>query len=59
ENRAATGPSARAAPEAAEEDDAEATIDPAIIGTAKDYQLAVALKRLREMVARGAPGGRS
>jgi carboxyl-terminal processing protease len=37
----------------------DAAIDPSIIGTAKDYQLAVALKRLKEMVARNAPGGRS
>ena len=37
----------------------DVAIDPAVIGTAKDYQLSVALKRLKEMVARGAPGGRS
>jgi carboxyl-terminal processing protease len=37
----------------------DVAIDPAIIGTAKDYQLAVAVKRLREMVARGGPGERS
>ncbi len=37
----------------------DVAIDPAIIGTAKDYQLAVAVKRLREMVARGQPGERS
>ncbi|MGO8917500.1 MAG: S41 family peptidase [Stellaceae bacterium] len=34
-------------------------IDPAVIGTAKDYQLAVAVKRLKEMMARSAPAGRS
>jgi hypothetical protein len=38
---------------------AAAAIDPAVIGTAKDYQLAVAVKRLKEMVARGTAGGRS
>ena len=37
----------------------DAAIDPAIIGTAKDYQLDVALKRLREMVAKSALPGRS
>jgi carboxyl-terminal processing protease len=37
----------------------DVAIDPTIIGTAKDYQLAVALKRLKEMVARSAPAGRS
>ncbi len=34
-------------------------IDPAVIGTSKDYQLAVAVTRLREMVARSTPAGRS
>ncbi len=37
----------------------DVAIDPAVIGTAKDYQLAVAVKRLKEMVARSAPAGRS
>ncbi len=37
----------------------EAAIDPQIIGSAKDYQLMVALKQLRETVARGAPPPRS
>jgi carboxyl-terminal processing protease len=37
----------------------DAAIDPAIIGTAKDYQLSFALKRLREMVAKSALPGRS
>jgi carboxyl-terminal processing protease len=37
----------------------DVAIDPAVIGTAKDYQLAVAVKRLREMMARGGPAGRS
>jgi len=37
----------------------DVAIDPAVIGTAKDYQLAVAVKRLREMLARSAPAGRS
>jgi carboxyl-terminal processing protease len=37
----------------------DVAIDPAVIGTARDYQLMVAVKRLREMVARGAPGERS
>jgi carboxyl-terminal processing protease len=45
---------------AAPDDDSQAAaIDPTIIGTAKDYQLVVALKRLREMVARSTPAGRS
>jgi carboxyl-terminal processing protease len=42
-----------------DEDSEAAAIDPTIIGTAKDYQLVVALKRLKEMVARNAPAGRS
>jgi hypothetical protein len=42
-----------------EETSEDVAIDPAVIGTAKDYQLAVAVKRLKEMVARGGPGGRS
>ncbi len=54
---AAPGAPASATPKAAaSEDDA---INPDLIGTAKDYQLAVAVKRLREMMARSAPGGRS
>jgi carboxyl-terminal processing protease len=40
-------------------DSESAAIDPAIIGTAKDYQLMVALKRLKEIVARSASAGRS
>jgi carboxyl-terminal processing protease len=60
-----TGPEtgAKGASSAVSERQQDATedvaIDPAVIGTAKDYQLAVAVKRLREMVARGAPGERS
>jgi carboxyl-terminal processing protease len=42
-----------------QQDEDDVAIDPAVIGTAKDYQLAVAVTRLKEMVARGAPGGRS
>ncbi|HEX7968289.1 MAG TPA: S41 family peptidase [Stellaceae bacterium] len=42
-----------------DQDSEAAAIDPAIIGTAKDHQLAVALKRLKEMVARSAGAGRS
>ena len=42
-----------------EEASEDVAIDPAVIGTAKDYQLAVAVKRLREMMARGGPAGRS
>lgn len=52
--RAATGAAAQST-----EESQEAAIDPAIIGTAKDYQLSFALKRLHDMVARGAPTGRS
>jgi len=37
----------------------DVAIDPAVIGTPRDYQLSVALKRIKEMVARSAPGGRS
>jgi carboxyl-terminal processing protease len=48
--------SSRAQPSPESEDVA---IDPAVIGTAKDYQLAVALKRIKEMVARGFAAGRS
>ena len=44
---------------AADQDSEAAAIDPSIIGTAKDHQLAVALKRLREMVARSANAGHS
>jgi carboxyl-terminal processing protease len=65
-----TGPEAGASPSRHElaaaagarspdEDTEAAAIDPAVIGTAKDYQLMVALKRLKDMVARGAPAGRS
>jgi carboxyl-terminal processing protease len=43
----------------AHEESEDAAIDPAIIGTDKDYQLSMALKRLREMTARGGPPGRS
>jgi carboxyl-terminal processing protease len=42
-----------------EEASEDVAIDPAVIGTPKDYQLAVAVKRLKEMVARGSPAGRS
>jgi carboxyl-terminal processing protease len=42
-----------------EEQSEDVAIDPAVIGTAKDYQLSVAVKRIKEMVARGGPGGRS
>jgi carboxyl-terminal processing protease len=52
------GSAVAAAPTADQEAEA-AAIDPAIIGTAKDHQLAVALKRLKEMVARSASAGRS
>jgi carboxyl-terminal processing protease len=38
---------------------ADVAIDPTVLGTAKDYQLAVALKRVKEMVAHSAPGGHS
>ena len=44
---------------AADQDSEAAAIDPAIIGTAKDHQLAVALKRIKEMVARSAAAGHS
>jgi carboxyl-terminal processing protease len=46
---------------AAQRDDRgpDVAIDPTVLGTAKDYQLAVALKRVKEMVARGAPAGHS
>ena len=44
---------------AADQESEAAAIDPSIIGTAKDHQLAVALKRLREMVARSANAGHS
>ena len=43
----------------AEQESEAAAIDPSIIGTAKDHQLAVALKRLKEMVARSANAGHS
>ncbi|HJT08327.1 MAG TPA: S41 family peptidase [Stellaceae bacterium] len=43
----------------ADQESEAAAIDPSIIGTAKDHQLAVALKRLREMVARSANAGHS
>jgi carboxyl-terminal processing protease len=42
-----------------DDDGGDVAIDPQLIGTAKDHQLAVALKRLKEMVAHGAAGGRS
>jgi carboxyl-terminal processing protease len=48
-----------AATPTADQDSEAAAIDPAIIGTAKDHQLAVALKRIKEMVARSASAGRS
>ncbi|HEX9490615.1 MAG TPA: S41 family peptidase, partial [Stellaceae bacterium] len=48
-----------AATPTADQDSEVATIDPAIIGTAKDYQLAVAVKRIKEMVARSAAAGHS
>jgi carboxyl-terminal processing protease len=41
------------------EETEDVAIDPAVIGTSRDYQLSVALKRIKEMVARSAPGGRS
>jgi carboxyl-terminal processing protease len=44
---------------AADQDSEAAAIDPAIIGTVKDHQLAVALKRIKEMVARSAAAGHS
>ncbi|HXZ01904.1 MAG TPA: S41 family peptidase [Stellaceae bacterium] len=44
---------------AGQQDADDVAIDPTVIGTAKDYQLAVAVMRLKEMVARGAPAGRS
>jgi carboxyl-terminal processing protease len=43
----------------ADQDSEAAAIDPSIIGTAKDHQLAVALKRIKEMVARSANAGHS
>jgi hypothetical protein len=42
-----------------EEASQDVAIDPAVIGTVKDYQLKVALERVKEMVARSAPAGRS
>jgi carboxyl-terminal processing protease len=45
--------------EAKEEASQDVAIDPAVIGTPKDYQLKVALQRVKEMVARGEPAGRS
>jgi len=42
----------------AETPNEDVAIDPAVIGTAKDYQLSVAVKRLKEMVA-AAGAGRS
>jgi carboxyl-terminal processing protease len=50
---------ASAATPTADQESEAAAIDPAIIGTAKDHQLAVALKRLKEMVARSAAAGHS
>jgi carboxyl-terminal processing protease len=52
-------PRGGASPAVQEEEAQDVAIDPAVIGTSRDYQLAVALKRLKDMVARGAPGGRS
>jgi carboxyl-terminal processing protease len=59
-----TGPERRAkggadTPAAHDDEGRDVAVDPVVIGTAKDYQLAVALKRVKEMVARGAPGGHS
>jgi carboxyl-terminal processing protease len=54
----AHGAQVAGSPDAHEESE-DAAIDPAIIGTDKDYQLSMALKRLREMTARGGPPGRS
>jgi len=55
-----SGPdSAISATPTADQDSEAAAIDPAIIGTAKDHQLAVALKRIKEMVARSTAGGHS
>jgi carboxyl-terminal processing protease len=48
-----------AAPAPREGEGSDVAIDPAVIGTAKDFQLAAALKRIKEMVAHGAAGGRS
>jgi carboxyl-terminal processing protease len=48
-----------AATPTADQDSEAATIDPAIIGTAKDFQLAVAVKRIKEMMARSAAAGHS
>ena len=53
-------PRGAASPAVQKTEEAEdVAIDPAVIGTARDYQLSVALKRIKEMVARSAPGGRS
>lgn len=41
------------------EESEDVAIDPAVIGTPRDYQLSVALKHIKETVARSAPGGRS
>ena len=42
-----------------EEASEDVAIDPAVIGTSKDYQLQIAVKQLKEMVARGGPAGRT
>ena len=52
--RGAIGPAAQR-----EEASQDIAIDPSVIGTARDYQLTVAVKRLKEMVARGKPAGQS
>jgi carboxyl-terminal processing protease len=53
-------PHAAASPAVQKNEESEdVAIDPAVIGTPRDYQLSVALKRIKEMVARSAPGGRS
>ena len=53
-------PRGAASPAVQKTEEAEdVAIDPAVIGAARDYQLSVALKRIKEMVARSAPGGRS
>jgi carboxyl-terminal processing protease len=53
-------PHGAASPAVQKNEEAEdVAIDPAVIGTPRDYQLSVALKRIKEMVARSAPGGRS
>src|SRR5438477_7442530 len=56
-----TGPEKGAASPAVQknEEAEDVAIDPAVLGTPRDYQLSVALKRIKEMVARSAPGGRS